>query len=70
VTVPAGATSANFAIGTQPVTSQFNLNIFAESAGSSQQALLLITAGGGTIVRAASRSLQPISWAADRRPGR
>ena len=55
VTVPAGATSANFAIGTQPVTSQFNLNIFAESAGSpSQQALLLITAGGAAGVSALS----------------
>ena len=48
VTVPAGATSANFTINTSPRTSQFNLNIFADLAGSpSQQALLIITAGGG-----------------------
>jgi hypothetical protein len=48
VTVPAGATTANFTINTAPRTSQFNLNIFADLAGSpSQQALLIITAGGG-----------------------
>jgi hypothetical protein len=52
VTVPASATSANFAISTQPVTSQFNLNIFAESPGSpNQQTLLLITAGGPTTAK-------------------
>ena len=53
VTVPAGATGANFAISTQPVPSQFNLNLFAESAGSpSQQALLVITPGGAAGVSA------------------
>jgi hypothetical protein len=52
VTVPAGATSANFTISTSPVTSQFNLNIFAHLAGSpGQQALLLITPGGATTLR-------------------
>jgi hypothetical protein len=48
VTVPSGATSANFTINTASRTSQFNLNIFADLAGSpGQQALLIITAGGG-----------------------
>jgi len=47
VTVPAGATSASFTITTSPVTSQFNMNIFADLAGSPEQsALLLITPGG------------------------
>jgi hypothetical protein len=50
VTVPAGATSASFTITTSPVTSQFNMNVFADLAGSpGQSALLLITAGGPTI---------------------
>lgn len=49
VTVPAGATAASFTISTSPVTSQFNLNIFAQLAGSpGQQALLLITPAGAT----------------------
>jgi hypothetical protein len=53
VTVPAGATSANFTISTAAVTSQFNLNIFAELPGSpGQQALLLIMPGGATTARA------------------
>ena len=53
VTVPAGATSANFTIGTSPVTSQFNLNIFAHLSGSpGRQALLLITPGGSTTLKA------------------
>jgi hypothetical protein len=44
VTVPAGATSANFTISTSPVSEQFNLNIFAQLQGSPEQsALLLIT---------------------------
>jgi trimeric autotransporter adhesin len=52
VTVPAGATSASFTITTSPVTSQFNLNIFAHLAGSpGRQALLLITAGGATTLK-------------------
>ena len=51
VTVPAGATSASFTITTSPVTSQFNMNIFADLAGSpGQSALLLITPGGPTTV--------------------
>ncbi|HMF96083.1 MAG TPA: hypothetical protein VKE96_17390, partial [Vicinamibacterales bacterium] len=49
VTVPAGATSASFTITTSPVTSQFNMNIFADLAGNpGQSALLLITPGGAT----------------------
>jgi hypothetical protein len=52
VTVPAGATSATFSISTSQVTSQFNLNVFADLAGSpSQSALLLITPGGPTGVK-------------------
>ena len=46
VSIPAGATSATFAIVTKPVSSQFNMNVFADLAGSpGKQALLLITAG-------------------------
>ena len=53
VTVPAGATSANFTINTSPVGFQFHLNIFADLAGSpGQGALLLITPGGPTTVKA------------------
>ena len=55
VTVPAGATSASFTITTSPVTSQFNMNIFADLAGSpGQSALLLITPGGPTTLSAVS----------------
>jgi len=47
VTVPAGATSANFTVNTKPVTSTFSMNIFADLAGSpGRQALLLIRPGG------------------------
>jgi trimeric autotransporter adhesin len=47
VTVPAGATSASFNIGTSAVTSQYNLNVNAHLPGSpGQSALLLITPGG------------------------
>jgi trimeric autotransporter adhesin len=60
VTVPAGATSANFTINTSPVTSQFNLNIFAHLPGSpGQGTLLLITAGGPTTVNALN--ISPVS---------
>ena len=53
VTVPAGATSRTFTITTSPVTSQFNMNIFADLPGSpGQQALLLITPGGATTIKA------------------
>jgi len=53
VTVPAGATSRTFTINTSPVTSQFNMNIFADLAGSpSQSALLFIMPGGPTTVSA------------------
>ena len=46
VTVPAGAASATFTVVTKPVSSQFNMNIFADLAGSpGKQALLIITAG-------------------------
>ena len=60
VTVPAGATSAAFTITTSPVTSQFNMNIFADLAGSpGRQTLLLITAGGPTTVNALT--INPVS---------
>jgi hypothetical protein len=60
VTIPAGATSGQFAIGTSPVTSQFNLNISAHLAGSpGRGALLLITAGGATTLR--SLGINPVS---------
>ncbi len=60
VTVPAGATSASFTIGTSPVTSQFNLNLWADLAGSpGQSALLLITPGGPTTVKALT--INPVS---------
>jgi len=60
VTVPAGATSASFTITTSPTTSRFNMNIFADLAGSpEQQALLLITAGGATSVSALA--INPVS---------
>jgi len=60
VTVPAGATSASFTITTSPVTAQFNMNIFADLAGSpGQQALLLITAGGSTTLSAVT--ITPVS---------
>src|SRR5262249_37194518 len=53
VTVPVGATSASFTITTSPVTSQFNMNVFADLAGSAgQSALLLITPGGPTTASA------------------
>jgi hypothetical protein len=46
VTVPAGATTATFPISTFAVTETFNMNVFADLAGSpGRQALLMITAG-------------------------
>jgi len=42
VTVPAGATSANFTISTSPVSEQFNLNIFAHLDGSPDKSTLLL----------------------------
>jgi hypothetical protein len=46
ITVPAGATSASFQIVTKPVAETFNMNVFADLAGSpGRQALLIITAG-------------------------
>ena len=42
VTVPAGATSANFSISTSPVSEQFNLNIFAHLDGSPDKSTLLL----------------------------
>jgi hypothetical protein len=60
VTVPAGATSASFTIGTSPVTFQFNLNIYATLTGSPQrQALLLITPGGSLAAKA--MAVNPVS---------
>ncbi len=50
VTVPAGATSASFAIATSAVTGQFNLGIFADlpavAGNTGKNALLLITPAG------------------------
>ncbi len=60
VTVPAGATSANFTINTRPVTSQFSMNIFADLAGSpGRQALLLIRPGGAAPPTVSTLSLNP-----------
>lgn len=57
VTVPAGATSASFVISTSPVASTFNMNIFADLAGSpGRQALLVITANASPGVSAVSVS--------------
>jgi hypothetical protein len=62
VTVPAGATSATFTIVTRPVSSQFNMNIFADLAGSPEKsALLIITAGGLTTPTLSTLSLNPAS---------
>ena len=62
VTVPAGATSATFTIVTKPVSSQFNMNIFADLAGSpGRQALLIITAGGSTAPALSALALNPAS---------
>jgi hypothetical protein len=62
VTVPAGATSASFTIVTKPVSSQFNMNIFADLAGSpGKSALLIITAGGSTAPTLSTLSLSPAS---------
>jgi hypothetical protein len=58
ITVPAGATTADFTIGTSTVTSQFNLNIFARiGAGPERQALLLITPGGALAAKAISTNV-------------
>jgi trimeric autotransporter adhesin len=58
VTIPAGATSASFTVITFPVTSQFNMNIFADLPGNpGQQALLLITPGGSAA--ASSMAIAP-----------
>jgi hypothetical protein len=60
VTVPAGATSASFNIATSPVTLQFNLNIFADLAGSpGQQTLLLITPDAPPAATLSALSLSP-----------
>ena len=62
VTVPAGATTASFTITTSPVTSQFNMNVFADLAGSPErQALLLITAGGSGTATLSALSVNPAS---------
>jgi hypothetical protein len=60
VTVPAGATSVSFTVATFPVTSQFNMNIFADLAGSpGQQALLLIMPSPATGPTLAAVSVNP-----------
>ena len=62
VTVAAGATTASFTITTSVVTSQFNMNVFADLVGSpEQQALLLITAGGGGAAALSALSVNPVS---------
>jgi hypothetical protein len=62
VAVPAGATSATFTITTRPVSSQFNMNVFADLAGSpGKSALLLITAGGSAPPTLSALSLSPTS---------
>jgi hypothetical protein len=62
VTVPAGATSVTFTIATSPVSSTFNMNIFADLAGSPErQALLLITPGSAQTPTLSSLSLSPSS---------
>ena len=62
VTVPAGATSATFQIATQPVAETFNMNIFADLAGSpGRQALLLINPGGAQTPTLSALSLSPSS---------
>ena len=62
VTVAAGATTASFTITTSPVTSQFNMNVFADLVGSpEQQALLLITAGGAGTAALSALSVNPAS---------
>lgn len=43
VTVPAGASSVSFAISTVRVAETFSVNIFADLAGTSRQALLMVT---------------------------
>jgi hypothetical protein len=60
ITVPAGATSATFQITTKPVTETFNMNVFADLAGSpGRQALLLINPGGTQTPTLSSVSLSP-----------
>ena len=62
VTVPAGATSASFTITTKTVTSTFNMNIFADLAGSpGRQALLLINPGQAQTPTLSALSLSPSS---------
>lgn len=52
VTVEAGQTTADFTITTQSVTSQFNLNIFAQIPGSpGTDTLLLITPAGSLALK-------------------
>ena len=64
VTVPAGATSATFQIATQPVAETFNMNIFADLAGSpGRQALLLINPGAAQTPTLSALSLSPSSVA-------
>jgi hypothetical protein len=62
VTVPAGATGATFQITTQPVAETFNMNIFADLAGSpGRQTLLLINPGGAQTPTLSALSLSPSS---------
>ena len=64
ITIPAGATSGTFQISTQPVSSQFNMNVFANLPGNpGQQALLLIQPGSAPppAVALSSLSISPSS---------
>lgn len=62
VTVAAGATSASFPITTFPVAETFNMNIFADLAGSpGQQALLIISPGSSSAATLSSVSVSPAS---------
>lgn len=49
VTVGTGQTTADFTINTQTVTSQFNLNVFANIPGSPDTSALLLITPGGTL---------------------
>ena len=64
VSVPAGQTSANFTITTAARTETdgtFNMNVFADFAGTGRQALLLITASAPPAATVSSVTLNPSS---------
>jgi hypothetical protein len=62
ITIPAGETSASFQIATSPVSSTFNMNVFADLPGNpGQQALLLINPGTAPSATLSSLSINPSS---------